>query len=91
MLWNDALNGNFTVLPFASHIAYELHSNSANEQTNYWIEVIYNGENYQFDQCEEPTKCTWQEFEDLMGPVWVGSTTGYVDECARQWSPPSEQ
>jgi hypothetical protein len=50
MTWLEAINGNYTTIPFASNIVYELHSTeSCAEESCYWIEVIYNGENQLFD------------------------------------------
>lgn len=45
LLFLDATNGNFTNLPFASQVNYELHStNDCNDASCFWVEVRYNGE-----------------------------------------------
>ena len=45
LLWLDAINGNFTEVPFASNIVYELHSTKGcQEESCFWIEVLYNAE-----------------------------------------------
>ena len=44
LLFLDAKNGNFTYLPYASQIIYELHSTeNCQEESCYWVEVFYNG------------------------------------------------
>jgi len=43
LLFLDAANGNFTNLPFASQVNYELHStDSCTDASCFWVEVYYN-------------------------------------------------
>jgi len=92
MLFWDAKNGNFTVVPFASQVVYELHSTKdCTDASCFWVEVIYNYEPYNFEgDCANPTKCTYAEFLNLLTVKgYVSTTSHYVDECAEPWSPNS--
>lgn len=44
LLFLNATNGNFTNVPYASSIVYELHSTKGCQSVDcFWIEVLYNG------------------------------------------------
>jgi hypothetical protein len=64
LLFINATNGNFTNVPFASSIVYELHSSEGCETEDcFWIEVRYNQVQYRFTgQCVDPVRCTFDEF-----------------------------
>ena len=52
MLFIDAVNGNFTNLPFASQIVYELHStDGCSDAACFWVEVLYNNVAQEFENC----------------------------------------
>ncbi len=75
ILFLDATNGNFTNLPFASAINYELHSSEGCISPDcFWVEVFYNGEHQIFaDYCKDPVKCSYEEFLTLL------AKKGFVD------------
>lgn len=94
MLFVDATNGNFTNLPFASQIVFELHSSDDCHTENcFWVEVWYNNIAQRFDgMCSDPTKCVWNEWLWVLKQKgFVSSTTGYVEECATPWTPPTHE
>ena len=92
LLFLDASNGNFTVVPFASSVVYELHSDpGCNDASCYWVEVYFNNLLYRFiGDCGTPGKCTWPEWLQLLEKKgFVSSSSGYVDECATPFTPPT--
>ena len=68
LLFLDAENGQFEVIPFASNVMLELHSSEeCSEEECFWVEAIYNGKTLSFDgDCDEPTQCTYQEFMHMI-------------------------
>lgn len=95
LLFLDATNGNFTNVPFASEIVYELHStDGCTDASCFWVETIFNGMAYEFvGDCAVADKCTYDEFITMITTKkgFVSTTTGYADECATPWTPPSHQ
>merc|ERR1712176_1194748 len=92
LLFLDADNGSFEVLPFASSVIMELHSTlECSTEDCFWVEVIYNGVPLAFeDECSEPTKCTYPEFMHMIQfKGFVNTRTHYEHECAKSWSPNS--
>lgn len=92
MSFLDATNGNFTNLPFASQINYELHSTESCTSTDcFWVEVIYNGVHQLFEEdCAVASKCTYDEFLTMIDRKgFVSTTSHYVDECATHFTPPT--
>ena len=64
----NATNGNYTVIPFASSIHYELHSNSGCQSEEcYWVEIYSDMKALEFvDACTIPSKCSYPEFLDML-------------------------
>lgn len=94
MSFLNATNGNFTNVPFASQIIYELHSaQNCNVATCFWVEVYFNGGAYRFeDVCATADKCTYDEFLTLLASRgFVDSDSHYEDECSTPWTPPNHQ
>lgn len=92
LLFLDATNGNFTNLPFASQVNYELHStDNCSDSSCFWVEVYYNDVAQIFDgDCAIATQCTYDEFLAMLDRKgFTHTTTHYVDECATPWSPPN--
>ena len=92
LLFLDADNGSFEVLPFASSVLLELHSTEeCSIEDCFWVEVIYNGVPLAFeDECLEPTRCTYPEFMHMIQfKGFVSTQTHYEHECAKSWSPDS--
>ena len=93
-LFMDATNGNYTNVPFASQFVIELHSTEGcNEESCFWVEVFGNGKRYAFeDVCvEDPERCTLDQFADLLDSRgFIHTETGYEEECATPWAPPTK-
>ncbi len=88
----DAINGNFTVVPFASAIHIELHSTTGCVGAEcHWVEVYSNMKPMLFtDVCAIPDKCTYNEFlEMLTSRNFVCTSNRYRTECSKPWSPPT--
>jgi hypothetical protein len=92
LLFLDAENGHFEVIPFASNVMIELHSSEGcSKEDCFWVEVIYNGKTLSFDgDCEDATQCSYDEFMDMIQfKGFVNTKTHYEHECAKSWSPTS--
>lgn len=87
----NAINGNFTVVPFASSVHIELHSTTGCADAGcYWVEVYSNMKPLLFPEvCSIPDKCTYSEFLTMLSTRnFVDTTSHYKHECATPWSPP---
>jgi hypothetical protein len=87
----DAINGNFTVVPFASSIHIELHSTTGCVDVEcHWVEVYSNMKPMLFtDVCAIPDKCSYTEFlEILTSRNFVTTSNRYKTECSTPWNPP---
>jgi len=88
LLFLDADNGLFDVIPFASSVMLELHSTEdcASEEC-FWVEIIYNGKHLEFDSdCADKTRCTYPEFMQLLQyKGFVNTSTQYEKECSKEW------
>lgn len=92
LLFFDADNGHFDVIPFASSVIMELHSSDeCSNEDCFWVEVIYNGVHLEFsEECEEANRCTLPEFMSMIEfKGFVNTRTHYTHECAKKWSPNS--
>lgn len=92
LLFLDADNGAFEVLPFASNVKIELHStDECTKEECFWVEVNYNGKDLEFaDDCASPARCTYPEFMTMLQfKGFVNTSTHYEKECAKTWSPNS--
>ena len=93
-LFMGATNGNYTNVPFASQFVIELHSTEGcKEEACFWLEVFANGMRYSFeDVClEDSERCSLKEFSDLLDSRgFIKSATGYEEECATPWVPPTK-
>jgi len=92
LLFLDAANGNFTNLPFAAAVNYELHSTETCSQPEcFWVEVTYNGEPQLFvKECKNAGKCTYVEFLSMLDKKgFVDTSSRYRNECQTPWSPPT--
>jgi len=90
LLFFDAQNGQFEVLPFASSVQIELHSTEGcSDEDCFWVEVIYNGQRLSFDgDCEVADRCNYPEFMHMIQfKGFVNTRTHYEHECAKNWSP----
>jgi len=90
-LFMNADNGNFTDVPFASSMRYELHSTKdCTSESCFWVEVYFNDKAYEFSTiCANPTKCTYEEFLELLDDRnFVHTETRYRDECATPFVKP---
>jgi hypothetical protein len=89
----NATNGNFTVVPFASSVHFELHSTRECDSVDcFWVEIYFNSKPLTFeDICKDAAKCTYSEFIDMLeSRNFVSSSSHYERECAKPWSPPEE-
>mmetsp|Transcript_34492 Transcript_34492/g.46482 ORF Transcript_34492/g.46482 Transcript_34492/m.46482 type:complete len:120 (-) Transcript_34492:74-433(-) len=93
ILFLNASNGNFTDLPFASQVNFELHhSESCLTSENrgedcFSVEVRYNGMLYEFPTCSEDAEgkrnqCSLTQFKEYLDIIYVQTTTHFQDECA---------
>lgn len=94
LLFLRANNGKFANLPFASNIAFELHSQEdCTTDDCFWVEIIYNGKLLEFkERCLDPVRCTYPEFLIMLtSRDFVPTTSRYFDECAKVWNPPENE
>lgn len=88
LLFLDADNGLFDVIPFASSVMLELHSTEecASEEC-FWVETIYNGMHLEFEgDCADKIRCTYPEFMQMLQyKGFVNTNTQYEKECAKKW------
>jgi hypothetical protein len=88
----DATNGNYTNVPFASQVNYELHSTKdCSDASCFWVEVRSNGVPQLFvENCADPARCSYSEFLALVDAKgYVHTTSHYEEECATPWTPPN--
>ena len=87
LLFLAAENGDFLVMPFASQIVMELHSDLSDDpsEDDFWLMIRYNGKPLEFIYCVEPTQCNYSEFTAMLDDVlnFVHSSTHYEAECSQ--------
>lgn len=94
LLFLDAPSSNFTEIPFAALLVFELHSSeNCTDSSCFWVEVNYEGVPQSFDpDCASPTQCTWDEFTALLtSKGFVTTTDEYETQCATPYTPTTTQ